>query len=165
MHTPSNIVYISSPQNLITIALEFSNNLGIKCYPKYKFLPNTMLTNIQKIIMQCLCIDFKASSTNICNWLHSYAFFLQTPLGAFEGSTLMAHMTICPWVPQQHVACYNLLVFKWVRLMLSQHVLTLSIEGGLVKTCVSGFNSKPYGTIESLGTKEITTYWCLGGLD
>jgi hypothetical protein len=49
--------------------------------------------------------------------------------------------------------------------MLFQHALAPDTEGGLVKTCVSGFNSKPYGTIESLGTAVVTTYWCLGGLD
>jgi hypothetical protein len=42
--------------------------------------------------------------------------------------------------------------------MLFQHALALDIEGGLVKTFVSSFNSKPYGTIESFGTKEVTTY-------
>lgn len=46
----------------------------------------------------------------------------------------------------------------WVRLMLFQNVLTPDIKRGLVKTCVSSFNSKPYGTIESLGTTTITTY-------
>ncbi len=56
-------------------------------------------------------------------------------------------------------------MFRWARLTLFQHALALSTEGGLVKTCVSGFNSKQYGTIESLGIKAITTYWCLGGLD
>jgi len=49
--------------------------------------------------------------------------------------------------------------------MLFQYVLTLDTKGGLVKTCVSSFNSKPYGTIESLRTVTITTYWCLGGLN
>jgi hypothetical protein len=49
--------------------------------------------------------------------------------------------------------------------MLFQHASPPDTEGGLVKTCVSGFNSKPYGTIESLGTAVVTTYWCLGGLD
>jgi len=97
--------------------------------------------------------------------IHAYALFLQTLPGAFEGSKLMAHNTIYPWLPQQQVAYYNLSVFRWVRLMLFQHVLTLDTKGGLVKTSVSSFNSKPYGTIESLCTITITTYWCLDGLD
>ncbi len=49
--------------------------------------------------------------------------------------------------------------------MLFQYVLTLDTKGGLVKTCVSSFNSKPYGTIESLRTVTVITYWCLGGLN
>jgi hypothetical protein len=49
--------------------------------------------------------------------------------------------------------------------MLFQHVLTPNTKGGLVKTCVFSFNSKPYGIIESLSTIAVTTYWCLGELD
>jgi hypothetical protein len=90
---------------------------------------------------------------------------LQTPLGAFEGSKPMAHKTIYPWLPQHQATCYNLLVFRWARLMLFQHALAPGTEGGLVKTCVTGFNSKPYGTIKSLSTKIVTSYWCLGGLN
>ncbi len=56
-------------------------------------------------------------------------------------------------------------MFRWTRLMLFQHVLTPNTKGGLVKTCVFSFNSKPYGIIESLSTIAVTTYWCLGELD
>jgi hypothetical protein len=33
--------------------------------------------------------------------------------------------------------------------MLFQHALAPHTEAGLVKMCVCGFNSKPYGTIET----------------
>ncbi len=49
--------------------------------------------------------------------------------------------------------------------MLFQHVSTPNTKGGMVKICVFSFNSKPYETIESLGTTIVTTYWCLSELN